>query len=63
MANGDRATINISELGKLQEQLNRPAALTADEVNDYAVACLVVVRGMPRREKLRVVARMRKLLG
>jgi hypothetical protein len=60
---GERASVNISELTKLQEQANRPTPLTPDEVNDYAIAALVVLRGCTRRDKLRVVARMRRLLG
>lgn len=60
---GERASVNISELTRLQEQANRPTPLTADEVNDYAIASLVVLRGCSRGDKLKVVRRMRRLLG
>jgi hypothetical protein len=60
---GERRAINITELSKLQEQANRPAPLTKDEVQDYAVASLIVLRGLARGEKLRVLARMRRLVG
>lgn len=63
MANGQRAAIPIGDLGKLMEQENKPQTLTPDEVHDYAVASLLVLRGLPRGQKLRVLQRMRKLLG
>jgi hypothetical protein len=59
----ERPTINISELSRLQEQMDRPQALTQDHVQDYATASLVVLRGLTRSDKLRVLRRMRKLLG
>lgn len=59
----DRPAISISDLPRLQEQANRPAPLTTDEVQDFATAALMVLRGMPRGEKLRVIRRMRRLLG
>lgn len=59
----DRPTINISELTRLQEQIDRPTPLTKDHVQDYATAALVVLRGLSRSDKLRVLRHMRKLLG
>ena len=59
----DRPTITISDLARLQEQENRPAKLATDEVHDYAIAALVVLRGMTRGDKLRVIRRMRTVIG
>ncbi len=59
----DRPTISIGDLTRLRDQDAKPAKLTPDEVHDYAVAASVVLRGMTRGDKLRVLARMRKLLG
>lgn len=58
-----RTTVNAAELLRLQQQENRPTPLTTDEVNDYAVAALMVLRGLTRGEKLRVVRRITKILG
>jgi hypothetical protein len=63
MAEGQRATVSLADLTRLSEQENRPGPLTADEVDDFASAALIVLRGMTRREKLRVIRRMRRLLG
>lgn len=63
MANGDKPTVTVADLLKLQDQANRPAALTTDEVQDFATAALVVLRGVSRRDKLRVITKMRRLLG
>lgn len=59
----ERATITIGDLARLQEQESRPTRLTDEEVEDYAIAALVVLRGMRRADKLRVLRRMRRLLG
>jgi len=59
----ERPTITASELLKLQDQANRPSPLTREEVEDYALAALLVLRGMRRGDKLRVVTKMRRLLG
>lgn len=61
--NDQRRAISISELKALQAQENKPAALTQEEVRDYAIASLVVLRGLTRGDKLRVLRTMRKLLG
>lgn len=57
-----RATVNLADLARLQEQVNRPAGLSRDEVQDYATASLVVMRGLTRGDKLRVIRRMRVLV-
>lgn len=59
----DRPTITIADLDRLREQEARPAKLEYDEVHDYAIAALLVLRGMSRGEKLRVIRRMRGILG
>ena len=56
-------TITAAELLRLQDQANRPQKLTADEVEDFAVAGLLVLRGMRRGDKIRVIRKMRSLLG
>lgn len=58
-----RPTISISDLKNLPEWNGRPTPLTVDEVNDFAVTGLTVLRGLGRRDKLRVLARMRRILG
>ncbi len=59
----DRPTVTISDLNRLREQDARPATLSVEEVEDYAIAALVVLRGMRRGDKLRVLRRMRRVLG
>jgi len=58
-----RPTITIADLGKLQEQDSRPAKLTLEEVHDYSIAGLMVLRGLSRGDKLRVIGRMRRIVG
>lgn len=58
-----KASITIAELKQLPEWSDRPQPLTPDEVNDFAITGLTVLRGLPRRDKLRVLARMRRILG
>ena len=57
---GDRPSISISELAKLQDQINRPTPLIQEEVHDYATAALVVLRGLSRTDKLKIIRRMRR---
>lgn len=57
-----RPTVSLSDLQKLQEQESKPQPLTPDEVRDYAVASLVVVRGLSRGDQLKVLRKMRRLL-
>jgi hypothetical protein len=59
----DKPTITIADLTRLREQDSRPAPLTRDEVEDYSTAALVVLRGLSRADKLRVIRRMRRVLG
>lgn len=59
----DRPTVTIADALRLQEQDSRPTPLTPDEVHDYAIASLLVTRGLARRDKLRVLTKMRRLLG
>lgn len=59
----DRPTVTLADLQKLQEQEAKPNPLNHDEVTDYATAALMVLRGLPRGQKLRVISKMRKLLG
>lgn len=58
-----RPAVSLAELTKLQDQLSKPDPLTYDEVHDFALAALVVLRGLPRKDKLKVIARMRRLMG
>jgi hypothetical protein len=58
-----KQSISISELKSLPEWSGRPDPLTVDEVNDFAVTALTVLRGLARRDKLRVLARARRVLG
>lgn len=53
----DRPTVTLADLQKLQDQENRPTPLTTDEIQDYAFAVLMVLRGLPRAEKVKVLAR------
>ena len=55
--------VSVSELKGLMEQQDKPDPLTYDQVQDYATASLVVLRGLSRKDKLRVINRMRKVLG
>lgn len=60
---GERATVTIADLNRLQEQENRATPLGKDEVQDYALAALVVLRGLSRGDKLKVIRRMRTLMA
>lgn len=59
----DRPTVTMADLQKLQEQESKPAPLTEDELQDYAAALLMVMRGLPRAEKRKVVTRLRRMMG
>ena len=59
----DRQAISIAELKNLPEWNGRAAPLTVDEVNDFAITALTVLRGLPRADKLKVLRRMRRVLG
>ena len=50
-------SVTLADLTKLQEQENKPQPLTADEIQDYAFAVLMVLRGLPRAEKAKVLRR------
>lgn len=63
MAQPNRQVVSIADLTRLQEQDNRPAAATVEEVQDYAIAALVVLRGLTRADKLKIIRRMRRLVG
>jgi hypothetical protein len=52
-------TVTLADLQRLSLQANRPTPLTTEEVEDFAV----VLRGMRRGDKLRVLRRARRLLG
>jgi hypothetical protein len=58
----DRPTVSLADLQKLQEQEDRPDPLTEDQLADYAAAMLMVLRGLPRREKMKVVTRLRRMM-
>lgn len=55
-------TVTLAELQKLAEQEDRPDPLTEDQLADYAVAMMMVLRGLPRREKMKVLTRLRRLM-
>jgi hypothetical protein len=59
----DRPTVSLADLDRLRQQDNKPQPLDPNEVTDYATAALVVLRGLPRGEKLKVLRRMIKMLG
>ena len=58
----DRPTVTIADLTRLRDQDSRPTPLTPDEIDDYATACLVILRGMPLGDKKKVIARMTRLV-
>lgn len=59
----DKPTVTLADLTKLQEQANKPDPLDWNEVVDYAAAVTLVLRGLPRGEKLKVLRRAIKMLG
>lgn len=59
----DRPTVTLADLQKLQEQDSKPVPLTEDELQDYAAALMMVMRGLPRAEKRKVVTRLRRMMG
>ncbi len=54
----DRPTITLGDLTRLQDQQNKPSPITPDEVDDYATAALVILRGLTVADKRKVIARM-----
>jgi hypothetical protein len=60
---GPKATVTIAELKSLPEWNGRAAPLSVDEINDFAITGLTVLRGLPRTDKLKVLRRMRRILG
>lgn len=54
--------VTLAELTKLAEQEDKPQPLTEDQLQDYAVAMLMVLRGLPRAEKRKVLTRLRRIL-
>ena len=59
----DRPVVNLSDLQKLQDQLDKPDPLTEDQLQDYAAAILMVLRGLPKAEKRKVITRLRRMMG
>lgn len=57
----DKPTVTLGDLTRLQDQLSKPNPLTADEIDDYATACLVILRGLPLADKKKVIGRMTRL--
>lgn len=49
---------DIKKLGEIEEKEASKAL-----IDDYAVASLVVMRGLPRGSKLKIIRRMRKIVG
>lgn len=59
----DRPTVTVADLARLNADASRPEPLLADGVQDYALAALVVLRGLSRADKLKVIRRMRRLMA
>lgn len=59
----DKPTVTMADLIRLNADAGARDPLNLDGVGDYATASLVVLRGLSRRDKLRVIARMRKIMG
>lgn len=59
----DRPTVPITDLIRLQADANAPAPLTDEEVHDLAIAAMVVLRGLRRSDKFKVLRRMRRIMG
>jgi len=58
----DKATVTLADLQRLGEQEAKPTPLTDNDVSDYASAVLIVLRGLPRGEKLKVMRRAQRML-
>ena len=56
---------SLDELKRLLEEEARPkrAGIPDDQVSDFAVSALAVMRGLARSDKLRVLRRMQRMLG
>ncbi len=63
MPSSGQPTVTLADLTRLQEQENRPTPLSSDEVQDYAFAVLMVLRGLPRAEKVKVLKRAQAALA
>jgi len=53
----DKPLVTLADITRLQDQENKPTPLTADEVDDYATAVLVILRGLTVADKRKVLAR------
>lgn len=60
----DRPTITLADLPRLRAEAGqqRPAA-NDDDVQDIATAAMLVLRGLTRADKFKVLRRMRRLMG
>ncbi len=59
----DKPTVTMADLIRLNAQSAAIDPLTKEGVSDFAVAGLVVLRGLSRADKLKVLRRMRGMLG
>lgn len=59
----DKPTVTLADLQKLQEQADKPDPLTEDQLQDYAAALLLVMRGLPKAEKRKIVTRLKRMMG
>ena len=58
----DRPTVSLADIQRLSEQDSKPNPLNDNEVSDFASAVLIVLRGLPRGEKLKVIRRAQRML-
>lgn len=61
----DKPTITVDELKILLAEEGKPrrSGIADDQISDYAVSALAVMRGLARADKLRVLRRMQRMLG
>ena len=58
----DKPVIQVSDLLRLQQDSGMADPLADEGVHDYAVAAMVVLRGLRRADKLKVLRRMRRIM-
>lgn len=62
MPAGEPPVVGIADLKKLMEDGNQRGPVTGDAVHEIAVSALMVMRGLTRGDKLKVLKKMRRLL-
>ena len=59
----EKQTITLADFKKLLEDENKPKTLDEDKLMEYSISALNTLKGLQRRDKFKVILRMRKMMG